>query len=122
MNIKDLKFIPLFTACREKRLWHYAFIVLIAIFSTLAFGRPLQEMLGDQDMQAVFFMMGMILTGATIIGHGLKVQPSKTEMVIWIGYSAVYIMFVFSLRAPELSHLIEYSCWQFSFTKHYLSG
>lgn len=100
---------PLFTSPREKRLWLYAFLVMFAIFSILAFGRPFQEMLRDQNIQAVFFLSGMILTGATIIVHGLKVKPSKTEIAIWFGLSAVYIMFVFRLGAPERSHLIEYS-------------
>lgn len=84
-------------------------MVLVAILSTLALGRPLQEMLRDQNIQAIFFLLGMILTGATIIVHGLKVRPNKTEMAIWIGLAAVYIMFVFRLGAPERSHLIEYS-------------
>ena len=66
-------------------------------------------MLRDQNIQAVFFLLGMILIGATIIIHGLKVQPSKTEIAIWVGLAAVYIMFIFRLGAPERSHLIEYS-------------
>jgi hypothetical protein len=100
---------PLFISSKEKRLWLYALIVLIAIFSTLALGRPLQKMLRDQNIQAVFFVLGMMLTGVTIIVHGLKVLPSKTEMAIWFGLAAVYIMFVFRLGAPERSHLMEYS-------------
>ena len=99
----------IFRTLREKRLWFYALLVLLAILSTLAFGRPLQEMLRDQNVQTVFFLIGMILTGATIITHGLKTQPSKTEITIWIGIAAVYIMFIFRLGAPERSHLIEYS-------------
>ncbi|MDN5202736.1 VanZ family protein [Fulvivirgaceae bacterium BMA10] len=100
---------PLFTSSQEKRLWLYALAVLIAIFSTLALGRPLQEMLRDQNTQAVFFLIAMILIGTTITVHGLKARPSKTELVIWFGLAAVYIMFVFRLGAPERSHLMEYS-------------
>jgi len=100
---------PLFTSSREKRFWLYALIVLVAILSTLFLGRPLQEMLRNQNIQAIFFLIGMVLTGATIIIHGLKVRPSKTELVIWVGLAAVYIMFVFRLGVPERSHLMEYS-------------
>jgi uncharacterized membrane protein len=99
----------LFTSKREKQLWLYACLVLFAILSTLAFGRPLQEMLRDQNTQAAFFLVGMFLTGVTIILHGLKVRPGKTELITWIGLAAVYIMFLFRLGAPERSHLIEYS-------------
>lgn len=100
---------PVFTSSREKRLWLYALIVLVAILSTLALGRPLQESLRDQNIQAVFFLSGMILTGATIIIHGIKVRPSKAEMVVWLGLAAVYVMLILRLGAPERSHLIEYS-------------
>ncbi len=100
---------PLFTSPREKRLWLYALIGLIAIFSTLALGRPLQEMLSNQIIQTAFFLTGMILIGITITLHGLKVRPSKTEMAIWFGLAAIYVLFIFRLGAPERSHLIEYS-------------
>ena len=98
-----------FTSSREKRLWLYVLIIVVAIYSTLFFGRPLQEMLRDQNIQAVFFLIGMILTGATITVQGLGVRPAKTELVIWTGLAAVVLMFIFRLGAPERSHLIEYS-------------
>ena len=100
---------PLFTSGREKRLWLYVLIVLFAILSTLAFGRPLQEALRDQNIQAVFFLTGMLLTSVTVIISGLKVRPGKAEIATWMGIAAVYIMFNFRLGAPERSHLIEYS-------------
>lgn len=98
-----------FKSTREKRLWFYAFLVLMAILSTLAIGRPLQEMLRDQNVQAVFFLIGMILTGVTIFMHSKKVQADKMELVVWFGLAALYIMFIFRLGAPERSHLMEYS-------------
>ena len=98
-----------FKSSREKRLWLYVVMVIIAILSTLAFGRPLQEMLKDQNMQAVIFLTGMILTGTTMIVHGLKVQPDKIELTIWLGLTAVYLMLFLRLGLPERSHLIEYS-------------
>ncbi len=97
-----------FTSAREKRLWLYALSVLAAILTTLVIGRPLQRLLMDQNMQFAFFLLSMILTGATIIMHGLKVRPSKTEMVICVGLAAVYIKINFRLGAAERSHLIEY--------------
>lgn len=99
----------IFTSQREKRLWLYALIVAAAILSTLTFGRPLREMLVDQNVQAVFFLLGMVLTAATIIVYGLKLQPGKAELTVWLGLATVYIMLVFRLGAPERSHLIEYS-------------
>ncbi len=99
----------LFKSPREKRFWIYALFVLIAIFSTLVFGRPLLRILGNQNIQAVIFMLGMFLVGITILVHGLKIRPGKTELTIWLGLVAVYLMFFLRLGLPERSHLIEYS-------------
>lgn len=99
----------LFTSATEKRYWQYALLVLLAIYATLALGRPLQEMLRDQNVQAVFFLLGLLLTGAVIALHGWKARPARAELIIWLGLVAVYTMFFFRLGAPERSHLIEYS-------------
>lgn len=100
---------PLFKSSQEKRYWLFATLVLIAILSTLTLGRPLQLLLLDQNIQAGIFMLGFFLTGVVIVLHGLKVQPSKTELVIWIGLIAVYLMLFLRLSLPERSHLMEYS-------------
>ncbi len=100
---------PLFTSSREKHLWIWAFSVFAAIFSTLFIGQPLARLLANQNIQAVFFVLGMLLVGATITVHGLKTKPSKIEIAIWLGIGAVYIMFFLRLGIPERSHLIEYS-------------
>ena len=100
---------PLFKSSQEKRYWLFASLVLIAILSTLTLGQPLQRLLIDQNIQAAIFMLGMLLTGVVIVIHGLKVQPSKTEIIFWIGLIAVYLMLFLRLGIPERSHLIEYS-------------
>lgn len=94
---------------KERRFWIYAAAVAMAIFATLLMGRPLQHMLRDQNVQAVFFLSGMLLVGGAILVHGLRLRPSKRELAVWIGLAAVFVMFVFRLGAPERSHLIEYS-------------
>lgn len=100
---------PLFKSSLERRYWLFATLVLIAILSTLTLGRPLQLLLLDQGIQAGIFMLGMFLTVVVIVMHGLKVQPSKTELIIWIGLIAVYLMLFLRLGLPERSHLMEYS-------------
>ena len=96
-------------SARERRYWSYALAVAIAIFATLLMGRPLQQMLRDQNVQAVFFLSGMLLVGAAILVHGLRLRPDGRELAVWLGLAAVFTMFVFRLGAPERSHLIEYS-------------
>ena len=60
-------------------------------------------------MQAVFFLIGLLLVALAIILHGIRAKPGKLELSVIIGVAAVYIMFIFRLGAPERSHLIEYS-------------
>ena len=98
-----------FTSAREKQLWLYVLIVLITIISTLFFGQPLIEWLSNQNIQAAIFLLAMLLVGTSILIHGLTARPSKTEMTIWIGFSAVYLLLFLRLGLPERSHLIEYS-------------
>ncbi len=99
----------LFTSSREKKLWFWALAVVIALFATLFIGRPLANQLRDQNIQAIFFSIAMLLIGAAILVYGLRTKPGKTEILVWLGIIAVYILFIFRLGAPERSHLIEYS-------------
>jgi len=99
----------LFTSSREKYLWFWVLLVLATIISTLFIGRPFTNLLRDQNIQAVIFVLGMILVGVTTIVHALKTKPGKIEIAILLGIITVYTMFFFRLGAPERSHLIEYS-------------
>ena len=63
---------------------------------------------GDQNMQAAIFMLGMLLTAATVIVHGFRIKPGSMELTIWMGMVAVYLMFFLRLGLPERSHLMEY--------------
>jgi len=100
---------PLFTSSREKQLWIYAFLVFIAIYSTLFIGQPLIEQFTNQGLQTIIFLFVMILIGVTIILHSLKAKPSKIKITIFLGIIAVYIMFFLRLGLAERTHLIEYS-------------
>ena len=99
----------IFTSKREKLLWIWAMVVVIAIILTLFIGRPLAELLGPQDLRAIFFLIGMLFVGAMIFVHALKKERSGLELTLVLGIMAVYIMFFLRLGLAERSHLIEYS-------------
>lgn len=99
----------LFTSAREKQLWLLAFLVWDAIFLTLFIGQPLLRLFGDQEIQALIFVAGMILVGTVILLHARKAQPTKLELSIWLGILAVYLMLFLRLGLPERTHLFEYS-------------
>lgn len=99
----------MFTTSREKLLWFWTLLVIVMIFSTLFVGQPLEKQLRDQNTQAVFFVLGMVLIGVAILFHGIKVKLGMIELAILIGVIAIFVLFFFRLGAPERSHLIEYS-------------
>lgn len=94
---------------KEKRYWFWALLLYITILSTLSIGQPLANELRDQNIQAIFFLLGMVFVATAVIIHGLVNKPSKYEYAILFGIMAVYVMFFVRLGAPERSHLIEYS-------------
>ena len=98
-----------FTSSREKRFWIYAGMVLVLIFSGLFVGQPLSRLLQNQDIQAVIFVLGMLLVGAAILTHSIKNKSPISELATLFGIAAVYMMFFLRLGLPERSHLIEYS-------------
>ena len=97
-----------FTSPREKRLWLYALVVLFIILLTLFVGRPFLELFESQDVQAALFMMGLLLVVATIGFYGFTLKPSYKELVVWLGFSTVFLLFFLRLGLAERSHLIEY--------------
>lgn len=97
-----------FRSSREKRYWAFAAIAYALILMSLSFGLTFQRLLWDPGIQVVLFLLGMLLTAVTILVYGLKVRPSKTELVVWLGFATVGVMFIFRLGAPERSHLMEY--------------
>ncbi len=90
-------------------MWLGAGVAAATIFLTLFIGNPLASQLRDQNVQAVFFVLGMILVGTAILIHGLRTKPNKVELILLIGLTAVFVMLYLRLGAPERSHMIEYA-------------
>lgn len=95
---------------RERRLWIIVFIAMTVIYSTVGLALKIAKYLEDNDLQAVFFVLGMVLVGATIVTQGLKVRPGGTEIIVSLGLFAVFFMAGTRITLlEERSHLIEYS-------------
>ena len=102
---------PVFTSRRERRLWLWALIVVVAVYSTLGLAGRLAEVLGEHpSLPAVFFFL-MLLTVAAIVGSGLKRRPGRRDVWIALGVTAVYGMMVLRMGVSpaERTHLMEYS-------------
>jgi len=102
---------PLFTSSRERRLWLWALIVVVAIYSTLGLAGALAEVLGEHPLLPAVFFFLMLLTVAAIVGSGLKRRPGRRDVWIALGVTAVYGMMVLRMGVSpaERTHLMEYS-------------
>jgi len=102
---------PLFTSSRERRLWLWALIVVVAIYSTLGLAGKLAEVLGEHPLLPAVFFFLMLLTVAAIVGSGLKRRPGRRDVWIALGVTAVYGMMVLRMGVSpaERTHLMEYS-------------
>ncbi|MDH3246546.1 MAG: VanZ family protein [Saprospiraceae bacterium] len=98
-----------FTSTRERNLWRWALLVTIAIYASLFMGNPLARLVEDQNIAAIFFLLGMAVVAGAILFHSLETRPGKIELAVGAGFLAVFIMFFLRLGLAEGSHVIEYS-------------
>ena len=99
----------LFKSKREKRLWIWALVVVIAIYLSLFVSQAIIDIWSNQNLQAVIFVLGMILTATAILIISLRLKPNRTEIALWIGLLAVFLMLFLRLGLTERSHLFEYA-------------
>jgi len=99
----------LFSSDRERRLWIWTLVVLVAIFSTLGLARTLAVTLGDSGFGAGLFIVACLLVLATIVTQGLTTRPSGVEIGVALGVAAAYLLVFVRMTIPtERTHLVEY--------------
>ena len=99
-----------FTSRRERRLWIWTLVVIIAIYTTLGFAGTLAAYLRARNMLNNSFFAAFLIVVAVIAGSGLIQRPRWREILAALGILAVYVTMVFRLfvRAEERTHLFEY--------------
>jgi hypothetical protein len=98
-----------FRSAREKRLWTWTLVTLVAIFSTLGLAATLAKAIPSQFFSVTFFVAGCMLVLAAVITHGLQARPSRLEIVVALGVAAAYLMVLVRATSPvERSHIVEY--------------
>ncbi len=100
----------LFSSDRERRLWLWTGVVLVAIYSTLGLARRLADTLGDNAAIGVWlFLACCFLVLAMVITQGLSRRPRGGEILVALGVVAAYLLVFVRMSVPtERSHLIEY--------------
>ena len=98
-----------FASRRERRLWAWTLVVVVAIYSTLGLARTVAGILREEGLLVAAFASGMVLVGATVLVLGLRRRPGGTEIGIALGIAAAYYMVMLRMALPEeRTHLIEY--------------
>jgi hypothetical protein len=101
--------VSMFTSRRERRLWAWTLVVVVAIYSTLGLARTLAGVLREEGLLVAAFAAGMVLVGATVLVLGLRSRPGATEIGIALGIATAYFMVMVRMALPEeRTHLIEY--------------
>ena len=102
----------LFSSRRERRLWLWVVVVMVAIYLTLGLAQTLAETLEERgllDISLGLFLLCMFLVGVTVLTQGLRVRPGGAEVTVAIGVVAAYLLVLTRMTVPtERSHLIEY--------------
>ncbi len=98
----------LFASPRERRLWTLTLALVVAIFATLGIAGTLAGAFRETGMDAVLFLLGMLLVGCAVLGWSLKTRPAGVEIGVALGIIAVYFMAFARMTFAERSHLIEY--------------
>ena len=102
-----------FSSRRERRLWVWVLVVMVAIYATLGLAQRLAETLEERgllDISLGLFVLCMLLVGLTILTQGLRVRPGGAEVAVAIGVATAYLLVLTRMTVPtERSHLIEYS-------------
>ncbi len=102
----------LFSSKRERRLWLWVLVVMVAIYATLGLAQRLAETLRERgllDISIGLFLLCMFLVAVTVVTQGLKVRPGGAEVAVGVGVAAAYLLVFTRMTVPtERSHLIEY--------------
>ena len=100
--------VSFFASDRERRLWLWTLVVVVAIYATLGVTGVLAGELRDRGLLAGGFATAMVLVGATVLTQGLRTRPRGIEIAVALGVTVVYLMVIVRMALEERTHLIEY--------------
>lgn len=99
---------PLFVSDRERRLWLWVALIVLAIYATLGLASSVADWLYGQGLMTAAFIASMLLVLVTIVLVALKTRAHGLEIGVGLGIAVVYFLVLLRLAIPERSHLMEY--------------
>lgn len=99
----------MFTSDRERRLWLWTLIVLVAIYSTMGSARAVVEGLRERGLLEFSVSVVLLLVGVVVAVQWLRRRPRWREISVAFTVTAAYLMALVRIPHPEeRTHLIEY--------------
>ncbi len=99
-----------FTSYRERRLWMWVLVTVVAIYATLGPAQILVAELRERYLLRISFILLLVIIGVVIIWRWVKNPPGWREIGVWVGVALVYTFAFLRVETPEeRTHLIEYS-------------
>ncbi len=99
-----------FTSYRERRLWMWVLVTVVAIYATLGPAQILVAELRERYLFRFLFILLLVIIGVVIIWRWVKDPPGWREIGVWVGVALVYTFAFLRVETPEeRTHLIEYS-------------
>jgi VanZ family protein len=99
----------MFTSDRERRLWLWTLIVLVAIYSTMGSARAVVEGLRERGLLEFSVSVVLLLVGVVVAVQWLRRRPRWREISVAFTVTTAYLMALVRIPHPEeRTHLIEY--------------
>ena len=99
----------LISSAREKQLWTWVLIVVLAIYASLSLELSIANTLIEGGLITPFYIVGMLLIVATAVTQGFSLRPRGLEITVALCIVASYLFLLTRLSIPqERTHLIEY--------------
>ncbi len=81
---------PLFTSNRERCLWFWALVVMVAIYATLGTAGLLAATLRERNLLRISIAVVLLLAAGVIIWQWAKRHPGRSEIGVAIGVAVAY--------------------------------
>lgn len=99
----------LFTSDHERRLWLWALVVMVAIYSTLGPAAVLVAKLREYNLLRISLALVTLPVLAVVTWRWLKQRPGGAEIAVALAVVGVYLMVLARVNSPEeRTHLFEY--------------
>ncbi len=97
------------TSTRERRLWIWTGLVLLAVYSTLGLTGLLAGWLQEHGFTRRLFPLGVLLSAIAIAAMAIRLRPRGLELAAWLCVAAAFVLVLARIGIPgERTHLVEY--------------